>query len=495
MNLAKTPFLNILCSMLFFCVLPSFATEVPIYDFPISAYSQNSADYISKDSKNYTQSLLSKAYQALQLEQFYQHYYASDAQGLSPWSAQMVNASLPLIFTTETDLLEDFNNQSKTKENKHYAENFKEQTLNWWNQIRRNMNLSQMAALSFHEESRAIAVAHTFARALPDDAPDFYHFSLAGEGFPFDNLQQSIVWAGTPLYVFNESKDQAWSLVLTPDGFFAWIKTHDLAYVSPEFINKWQNAARKGLVAITKTKAHIVDFNQEFQLSGYIGSVFPMVHRSEQKTTILIPVRSMHHQAMIKKAIISNDASTKMPLPASPKNLLKIIDQLKNRPYGWGGAFFFNDCSLETKSIFTPFGIWLPRNSMQQSKLNGTLDLSDYSLDDRLKLLQEKGHPLLTLIYIGRHVMLYIGQKSSDNLHDTPIIYHNIWGLSPAQRNQRYVIGQSLFFPLLKQYPENPELKSLADGLKFKLIYLDALDERTDSPQIFSSKFLKPSAN
>ena len=155
-----------------------------------------------------------------------------------------------------------------------------------------------------------------------------------------------------------------------------------------------------------------------------------------------------------------------MPLTASRQNLVKIINQLKNRPYGWGGAFFFNDCSQEIKSIFTPFGIWLPRNSAQQARMSSTLDLSKNNVDERIKLLKEKGRPLMTIIYIGGHVMLYIGNNKD------VVTYQNLWGLSPENHNKRYVIGQSLFFPLLKYYPENPEVSSLASKTTFKLVFL-----------------------
>src|SRR5690606_3490716 len=134
------------------------------------------------------------------------------------------------------------------------------------------------------------------------------------------------------------------------------------------------------------------------------------------------------NQAVIKTGLINTNASSIMPLKASPKNLVKIINQLKNRPYGWGGAFFFNDCSQEMKSIFAPFGIWLPRNSAQQAQLSSTLNLSKNNIDERISLLKEKGHPLMTLIYIGGHVMLYIGNKDIDNNKAAVITYQNVWG-------------------------------------------------------------------
>ncbi len=180
-----------------------------------------------------------------------------------------------------------------------------------------------------------------------------------------------------------------------------------------------------------------------------------------------------------------------MPLTASPKNLVKIINQLKNRPYGWGDAFFFNDCSQEMKSLFTPFGIWLPRNSAQQAKLSSTLDLSKNNIDERINLLKEKGHPLMTIIYIGGHVMLYIGNKDINNNRAAAITYQNMWGMYPENRDKRYVIGQSLFFPLLKHYPEKPDASSPAGKPNFKLIYLDELNVKADSPHGFASRFLE----
>ncbi|MFJ1268555.1 SH3 domain-containing protein [Legionella lytica] len=480
-----------LVPFLFFYFTLCWAMEVPIDDFPITAYSQNANDYLSPDGENYNKALLSSEYQTAQLRQFYAHYYSTEAQGLSPWSRQMVMSALPLMKKVESELLEDFNNQNKANENKHYAENFKEHDQTWWSKIRDNMDLSALAASEFKEENRAISITNTYARALPDTAPDFFHASLPGQGFPFDNLQESAIWAGTPLYVFSVSTDKAWSLVLTPDGYFSWVKSNDIAYASPEFINDWQAAAQRKLIAITQTEASIVDEQQQFQFTGYIGAVFPMMEQDEQHTAILIPVKNLHNQAMIKTGFISTNASSIMPLSATPKNLVKIINQLKNRPYGWGGAFFFNDCSQEIKSMFTPFAIWLPRNSAQQARLSSTLDLSKNTVDERINLLQAKGHPLMTIIYINGHVMLYVGTAKTNDNKATAITYQNVWGLSPKSRDKRYVIGQSLFFPLLKQYPEIPDAGSLADKTNFKLVYLDELHFKTNSPQGFANSFLQ----
>ena len=431
-----------------FCSAVS-AVDVPIYDFSLTPYSQNSNDYLPSDSDDYSTPLLSEQYQKLQLKQFYNHYYASDSRGLSPWNVHLIKSVLPIVKTTELQLLDKFNNQGKAPIDRHYGANFKEKSAIWWNKIKQNMGLEALASSEFKKENKAIAITNTLARALPDFAPDFYYFSLPGQGFPFDNLQESAIWAGTPLYVLTNSQDKAWSLVLTPDAYFAWVKSNDIARVSAQFINQWQQAAQKGLAAVTKTEASIVDVNQNFLFSGYIGAVFPLGEQQGAKTAIFIPVKNKHNQAVITTAFIDSESATLMPLIASKENFVKIIKQLKNRTYGWGSLFFFNDCSQEMKSLFTPFGIWLPRNSGAQGKLTPSLDLSKNTMDERLATLKAQGHPLMTLVYIRGHVMLYVGNKQFTNQDSEAISYQNIWGLSPKSRDKRYVIGQSVFFRFL----------------------------------------------
>lgn len=466
-----------------------YAINVPIDDFSISPYSQATSDYLSPNGDDFSSPLLKPEYQKKQLQQFYTHYYASDANGLSPWSEQLINAILPVVKKTELEQLDLFNNQDKPLEKQHYGENFKAHDALWWNKIKQNIDLDALDSIHFTPQNRAIAVNNTMARGLPELAPDFYHASLPGEGFPFDNLQESAIWAGTPLYVLSTSKDKAWSLVLTPDAYFAWVSSHDIALVSNTFIHQWQEDARAGLVAITKTKSSIMNTQQQFEFSGYIGAVFPLVQSEEKWTSIAIPVKGKDNQAVIKTAIVRSNAISLMPLLATKKNFSKILEQLQHRPYGWGGAFLFNDCSQEIKSIFTPFGIWLPRNSGAQARVGTSIDLSEESVDERINTLTTKGAPLMTIIYIGSHVMLYVGNKMEHNSEKLPITYQNVWGFRGMSENKRYVIGESVFLPLRNHFPEQPDALSQASLPRFKLIYLNALDEKTESSSIFAKRF------
>lgn len=237
------------------------------------------------------------------------------------------------------------------------------------------------------------------------------------------------------------SADQAWSLVLTPDGYFSWVRTSDIAYVSAAFIHQWQTAARSGLIAVTETGTSIVNAQGHFQFTGYIGAVFPLARRHEDTIRIFIPSKNDKQQAVMKIGVIQKNAGSLMPMVASKQNMVNLLKQLQNRPYGWGGAYYFNDCSQELKSLFTPLGIWLPRNSGQQGKLSPSIDLKDKHLDERLATLKTSGHPLMTLIYIGGHEMLYMGNKQIGSHEAEAITYQNVWGLAPAARDKRYVIG------------------------------------------------------
>ncbi len=479
----------VLCASILYSSTP-FALETPREEFPMDNYTQDVSAFIAPHNAAYKHALLTPSYQVAQLKQFYIHYFASDEQGLSPWSEAMVHAVQPYVQKTEANILASFNNQTQAPKDKHYAENYKEKDDAWWHSMEQNTNLEAFDAYTFNSQNRAIAVDNTAARALPDGAPDYFHYTQPGEGAPFDNLQVSTVWAGTPLYILHESRDKAWSLVLTPDAYIAWVKTKDIAHTSPQFVTQWQHAAQKQLLAITKTNTSIYDTQQNFQFSGYIGAVFPAAEENGgTQHAILIPVKNTQHEAIIQTGYVDEKAASAMPLKATPEHMAMLMKELQNRPYGWGGAFLLNDCSQEMKVLFTPLGFWLPRNSGMQAALDTTLDLSSYNVDERLEQLKTEGDPLMTIVYIGGHILLYVGQKEINGQSEA-MTYQNIWGLSPRDRSTRFVIGKSVFIPMLKQYPENPALASPADKKYFKLLQMDKLTPKSMTPEAFAESFI-----
>lgn len=120
-----------------------------------------------------------------------------------------------------------------------------------------------------------------------------------------------------------------------------------------------------------------------------------------------------------------------------------------------------------------PFGIFLPRHSTAQVEAAGrVVDLSHKNPQMRIDYLTRYGKPFTTLVYIPGHIMLYIGNTTM-NGQVVPVTYQNIWGLRPNHANSRSIIGEAVFLPLLRFYPEDPDLISLAGKVLFKLGYIE----------------------
>lgn len=139
--------------------------------------------------------------------------------------------------------------------------------------------------------------------------------------------------------------------------------------------------------------------------------------------------------------------------------MVHIMQTLIGRPYGWGGLNFNNDCSQELKSLFAAFGIWLPRHSSAQAS-PATYNWNGQSADNILANLKNKTlTPFFSIAYVKGHVVLWLGEHNNPQSSEQvwPMSYQMPWGLAPADRSYREVIGQSALLPLLKQFPEYPE--------------------------------------
>lgn len=453
----------------------SYTTTIPISLFPIEHYNQNVDHIINPSEPDYDKPLVAHDYQLKRLEEYYNHLFSTEENALSPWSQRYIeeiyNQSSSLQ-TLETEIINWFNNADKDKNQMGYGMNFRPYSEGWISFIKKNMNLKQLSSLEYDSSNRAIAITNLEARALPTNDANFREFTLPGQGYSFDNLQMSSLWAGTPVYIVSQTNDTSWSFIIAP-SFIGWIMTNGIARTNEDFIEKWQKAAKNNMAAIAKTKVSIVDQNNHFRFYGYIGSVFPVVRYDENHTDIFIPISNNTHFAAIEQATIHNDDITMMPLTATPRHFSRIMKALIGRPYGLGGLSFYNDCSQELKSLYTPFGIWLPSHSSAQSHIAHVIDKSNDTMEHRLNYLLEQGRPFMTMIYIGGHIFMYVGKYSDKNIESTPMTYQNVWGLSPANYERRAVIGKAVFLPLLTQYPEDPALYSLANRKYFQVAYLD----------------------
>jgi len=461
----------------------SYAEQDVVSLFPMSNYDQNIATWIKPDAPDYDKPILNSEIQQQHYNKFLEHYVG----GFSPWNREYISnilhqSSPDDLKSVEQGVIDDFSNDNKEPALVGYGENFRPYNPQWINNIAQNINLSQLENFTYQNQNRAITIDNLPARALPTFDVHFYHHKIAGQGFPFDNLQESAMWAGTPVYIISETNDKAWMLAASPE-YIAWVPSKGIARVDEHFINRWTTAANNKLAAITRTKSEVIDKNGSYLFSAYVGSVFP-AHKTVNGIEMMVPAANANHTAVIKNVLMPANSASIMPLLATPHHFATLMQTLIGRPYGWGGMYFYNDCSLEMKSLLTPFGIWLPRHSADQVTVGKMDDLTYFSPEKRLNYLKDHGKRFLSLIYIDGHVVMYIGSYDNPNKPGTSMAmtYQNMWGLRPHTDDRRVVIGGAVLFPLLPEFPEDTELTSQASKKYFQISYLDELGPSFKQP-------------
>ncbi len=292
---------------------------------------------------------------------------------------------------------------------------------------------------------RAITIHNTDLRILPTDRPRFDSFEKAGGGWPFDTLQESALWAATPLLIGAEAADGQW--LWAQCGFASgWVKARDLAFVDESFVRTWRI---RPLLAIGVDGIGINDANGIFRFTAHVGSLLP-----QDGNDILIPIADEGRQARIAKGPRPETRLVgRKPWDLTEDSISAVANAfIWNRPdrlgqpYGWGGMYEQRDCSSTLRDLFTPFGVWMPRNSGAQAKAGEWIPFEKLTGEQKEKLILEKALPWRTLIHYPGHIMLYLGQRNG-----RAIILHNFWGLATrdaAGKEGRYVIGRCVITTL-----------------------------------------------
>lgn len=474
----------------------------PIGLFPMDAYDQNVDHWIDPAAPGYDTPFLSAQAQRDHLDALYARYFGAQADDPSPWNPAFVakriyKQSGQDIVDLQLRRIGRYDNAGKNAAGTGYGQNYRPHTELWIDAIEQNMNAGQFAqAPRYTAAARAIATGNLFVRELPTMDPSFFSHKLAGEGYPFDNLQVSAIRPGTPLYVLGRTVDGAWDYVQTPD-VQGWVKATGVGTVDDAFVDTWRKRARASWGAVISASAPVRDDAGTFRFDAPAGTLLPLVPlmplmplvplvttdpgAQAGLQTVLVPARDIDGRAVIRRARLADSQIAPMPLAATPRHLAMLMKALIGRPYGWGNAGYYNDCSSELQSMFAAFGVWLPRHSSTQMSAGLFADLSETTPAQRLDYLMRHGEPMRTLIYIGGHVMLYLGTTRRDG-QTVPLVYQDIWGLRPADDSRRSVIGGSVIFPLLTRIPEDPSLQSLAGTPTFQISILGTPSGSTPPP-------------
>ncbi|WP_320169400.1 SH3 domain-containing protein [Maridesulfovibrio sp.] len=311
---------------------------------------------------------------------------------------------------------------------------------------------------------RAIAVTNTSMRVLPTLRPAFYDFAEAGEGFPFDYMQNSLVLAGTPLYASHMSADGAWVMVESRFAF-GWVPVTDIGWVDEDFAKTF----RSGLYgAVIQDEVPVAKLDGSYQFTANVGTILPYApaRPGSRRIYFHIPVRDRNGNAVLATAALRPEVVDVMPIPATPANFSMIINNMLGRQYGWGGLYQDRDCSSSTMDLMAGFGIYLPRNSSQQVKVGQLFSLEGMDRDEKKKSIISQSTPFLTLIRKPGHIMLYIGQRNGE-----PVVFHSVWGLKTKTNGKlgRKIIGGAVI-TTLEPGLEQPDL-ARPDGILLETVY------------------------
>jgi len=280
---------------------------------------------------------------------------------------------------------------------------------------------------------RGLLTRHADLRALPTRDPVFYSFEQAGEGYPFDNNQNSIAWAGTPVFVTHRSSDGRFLAVETPFTC-GWVEAGSVVLLGEE--DRASYSARP-LRAVVQDQIALSDANGGFLLEGRIG----MVLAESDDGGVLCP----RDDGSFAQA--DPGATARMPFDLSEHAAAGLINEILGQPYGWGGVGGYRDCSAAQLDLFMAFGIGLPRNAGAQARSAPEIDMEDLANEEKKSLIAEQGQPFRTMLNIPGHNMLYIGIHEGE-----PAAFHAVWGIrtesSNGESQGRNVIGRAVITSL-----------------------------------------------
>ena len=298
----------------------------------------------------------------------------------------------------------------------------------WYKKQIKNSNFKDFQMLN----TPAITLRHTDLRLFPSSRGIYYNPNRAGEGFPFDYSQNSSLHINTPIIVSHYSKDKQWVYAQAPFAS-GWIKVEDIAFVDTAFQQEFQNDH----YAITvKDNLNLSDENGESSLVK-MGSIFPIDPTTKK---YMIAKKDERGFAKIEKVTVNDvDIIAYKPIKFNPFNIAYISKQLVGEPYGWGGKEKCRDCSALTQDFFSPFGIYLPRNSRQQAR-SGTefVSLRGLSAREKKETILNYAKPFRSMLFVPGHITLYLGERNGE-----PIILHNYWGVRLNDGSKR-VMGRAI---------------------------------------------------
>lgn len=287
----------------------------------------------------------------------------------------------------------------------------------YWEALEASLNLEELPrAVS----SRfAISVTRTNIRRYPSDDSIYLAES---DGSADDEMLQSDIAPLMPVIVLYDSADAEWYYLITY-GYGGWVRKEAVAFcVSKEdWLNRMQP---QDFLIVTDYEAIIGVNNTELSLP--MGTVLPLCDPTISDT-VIIPTRGADGYIKDVSVKISPEEQFNVGyLPYTEEILRLLALRHEGHRYGWAGSDNNYDCSSMTRSIYSCFGINLPRSAAAQATVSAAqtynvkndlglgfiLNVGHNSEQYKLKILENA--PVGTLLYFPGHVMFYLGMEDGN---------------------------------------------------------------------------------
>jgi len=345
-----------------------------------------------------------------------------------PW-----RSSGPLFNATQA-----FGDVKGFKEDVFYGENLRPRPKGWVDRLLERCRPEAYPSL----QAKAVTVRAANVRVLPTGKPAFKDPRQAGQGFPFDYLQYSSLWANTPVQVTHATRDRSWYFVETAH-VYGWVRAEALAFLSDHLAERIRSLP---LLAVSSDGFPVRDRQGRFLFRGRVGMLLPILSRQGKGYRCLALRADQSREAVPANVAIEPGQAGLYPLSPLRSVMAGTARELLGQSYGWGGLYGNRDCSATVRDFFIPFGIWLPRNSAQQAEMGRRIDLETETVRKKKQIILDRGVPFLTLITMPGHVMLYVG-----SLGDRAAVLHTLWGLRTRDllgREGRLIVGSTVITDL-----------------------------------------------
>lgn len=304
-----------------------------------------------------------------------------------------------------------------------------------WQALLANARLSGFPSRS----ASAITLRQTDLRELPTHEGRFTKPTPKPELDPFDYLQYSSLPPGTPLLIAHTSQDGNWHYVECPVAG-GWVDARDVALAEPAFKALWRE---RGYAALVRDNVVLpgTGVNGADSKAG-IGTLLPLVRQDKAGLRVLVPIRERNGQAGAAEIDLASAEAAPMPVPFTVGKVAAVGNAMMGQRYGWGGMLGLRDCSSMLRDLFTPFGLWLPRNSAAQARRGSVIRLEGMTASEKANTIMRDGTPFLSLVGLPGHITLYVG-----NWKNRPALFHNAWGLriiKDGDDNERHVLGRAV---------------------------------------------------